>query len=1105
VGDASYDYHANKTIFQNTPPINNIVPSFGAPVSDNWFVFWDTTSAYIAQMDIGRLPASSVEEFAHYFQKHQDYVSGEYDEWNKKYLFFSGGNFQDSVQLNTMRNINNLIIENYVKQPPIGGLTHHFYKAIDPITNFGPFTPEEINNAITQGSVFISYLGHSGTQTWDNGITDPTQLVNSVGRSPMVSDFGCSTVRFAEPDIISFAELSVNGLTGQSIAYLGNSSLGFTSTSYTFPEFYYSTILQDSVYNIGAAHRFAKIKLQEQFGSTGSIRLFVLTNTLIGDPIINLPIPLKPNFRIQSNNIELADNFPTDATDSLGIRVIYKNLGMVKSDSVSIKIIDLFNNQEIYNNLIKRVIPLLLDTVLVYLPIKDNPGEHILSVSIDPDNLIDEIYDNDNTTELNFNVASSFVRSLLYYVDENTVDGNLILLNPSANASNDIIEVDFDKDPDFLNPHRYTYTQDTLYTIIEIDTTFEQRTWIRYKLASSQEFGTVHSFIIDTLIGYSINDSTSFVNTVSDRINYNGNEWKLGVDSIKFELISAGLNDGNTAVISKNSQNFIPQSELRGHHLVTFNDSTYDFIEYRLFDLFAADTILQNYINYLDSLSNNVLVFFAVSDEGSYRLNSELKNKIKEFGSVYIDSLGWRSSWAFIGNKEAIPGSMPEAFSKQFEGRVTIDTTIVIFNNIGNLLTTKIGPVTKWKGFTTIIEEPLNSSLKFRPIGFKTNGIVDTLNYLVVNNGTADLSFINAEAYPNISILAEFNAGLDGTSPFLSQISVDYIGVPELGTNYQVVSIASDSVLIGEDANLKFYVYNVGESTSDSFKVKVEIINDDNSRITIFEQTEDSLAAGERRYFEVNHNTSSGSGSKTFFINIDSDKQVTELFEDNNFYTIPFYIKPDTTIPSMNITFDGYDILDGDYISAEPEIKIELSDPSLLPINDPSSVMIFLNEVEIPSDSSILSYEFSETNPKVVVTFKPDLADGEYFLNVLGKDASGNLVDSAGVGRYFLVSNEAKILYVYNYPNPFKHATSFTFKLTQIPDEIKIKIFTIAGRLIKEIKLSSSQLNFDFNKIHWDGRDEDGDHLANGVYLYKVIMTAGDKTEAVTQKLAIVR
>ena len=57
--------------------------------------------------------------------------------------------------------------------------------------------------------------------------------------------------------------------------------------------------------------------------------------------------------------------------------------------------------------------------------------------------------------------------------------------------------------------------------------------------------------------------------------------------------------------------------------------------------------------------------------------------------------------------------------------------------------------------------------------------------------------------------------------------------------------------------------------------------------------------------------------------------------------------------------------------------------------------------------------------------------------------------------------------------------TNFTFLLTQIPDELKIKIYTVAGRLIKVLETGSSQLKTNFNSIAWDGRDEDGDLIAN--------------------------
>ena len=118
---------------------------------------------------------------------------------------------------------------------------------------------------------------------------------------------------------------------------------------------------------------------------------------------------------------------------------------------------------------------------------------------------------------------------------------------------------------------------------------------------------------------------------------------------------------------------------------------------------------------------------------------------------------------------------------------------------------------------------------------------------------------------------------------------------------------------------------------------------------------------------------------------------------------------------------------------------------------------------------------------------------------------NGDLEITTGYEKSFLVSNEMDLLQVYNFPNPFTDKTFFTFKLTQIPDNLKINIYTIAGRLIKQIEKSSAQLGYDFNKIEWDGKDADGDKIANGTYLYKVIIKRGDKSQNITQKLSILR
>ena len=105
-----------------------------------------------------------------------------------------------------------------------------------------------------------------------------------------------------------------------------------------------------------------------------------------------------------------------------------------------------------------------------------------------------------------------------------------------------------------------------------------------------------------------------------------------------------------------------------------------------------------------------------------------------------------------------------------------------------------------------------------------------------------------------------------GKSPVVKSIKVKYDLFPELGTNYQVVSTTADTVLIGDNVGLKFNVYNVGESTADSFKVKVDVVNEDNSHNAIFESTVDSLQSDNRKMFNITYNTSSGSGAKSFLI-----------------------------------------------------------------------------------------------------------------------------------------------------------------------------------------------------------------------------------------------
>ena len=127
------------------------------------------------------------------------------------------------------------------------------------------------------------------------------------------------------------------------------------------------------------------------------------------------------------------------------------------------------------------------------------------------------------------------------------------------------------------------------------------------------------------------------------------------------------------------------------------------------------------------------------------------------------------------------------------------------------------------------------------------------------------------------------------------------------------------------------------------------------------------------------------------------------------------------------------------------------------------------------------------------VNFNPELVqDGKYVLSVYGKDVSEN---SSGENDYsisFEVLNRSTLTRVVNYPNPFSTSTRFVFTLTGsiLPEVFRIQVFTTSGKLVRDLDLLSAgqiRIGRNVSELRWDGTDEYGDRLANGVYLFRVI------------------
>ncbi len=234
-----------------------------------------------------------------------------------------------------------------------------------------------------------------------------------------------------------------------------------------------------------------------------------------------------------------------------------------------------------------------------------------------------------------------------------------------------------------------------------------------------------------------------------------------------------------------------------------------------------------------------------------------------------------------------------------------------------------------------------------------------------------------------------------------------------------------------------------------------------------------------------------------------------DYYPFNNFAFTKILIAGDSTGPAIDVTYDGVKILNGDIIRAKPEILFKFYDDSKLTysIDDTTGIYIKLDGKRIyynlagQLNPEITFTAVNEGTLKTSVLYKPELSAGSHLFEYWGKDKDGNK-DSTSGNAY--VSYDFTVRNLFNYPNPMQGNTYFTFDLfaPDAPQSCVIKIYTVAGRLIKEVKAPA---RVGFNQIYWDGNDADGETIANGIYLYKLILEGNGKTETSIQKLAVLK
>lgn len=208
----------------------------------------------------------------------------------------------------------------------------------------------------------------------------------------------------------------------------------------------------------------------------------------------------------------------------------------------------------------------------------------------------------------------------------------------------------------------------------------------------------------------------------------------------------------------------------------------------------------------------------------------------------------------------------------------------------------------------------------------------------------------------------------------------------------------------------------------------------------------------------------------------------------------------DSKGPEIELFMNDENFVNGGTVNTSPTLLVKLKDDyginttgngighDLIAIIDGKEQTVLNNYYEAERDSfnrGAVRYPYEK------------LAAGPHTVKVRAWDILNNVSESEL--EFVVVNDEGPVLdHVLNYPNPFTTNTSFYFEhnLPGTELDILITIYTISGKVVKSINTQQVTEGFRSQPIPWDGRDDFGDRLGRGTYLYRLKVRTPDGQQA---------
>lgn len=549
-----------------------------------------------------------------------------------------------------------------------------------------------------------------------------------------------------------------------------------------------------------------------------------------------------------------------------------------------------------------------------------------------------------------------------------------------------------------------------------------------------------------------------------------------------------------------------------------FNRNSFEFpyqdVNYRKNLMELLDSLPNGYyvsITNFGSLTNTSFISDWQQDTLIYGSGKSLYHSLLKYGLTEIDRFTSNLPFIFLFHKGAVDFPIYQFMGSRTDDYFDKTFDLMALKDRGRIESPWFGPAIKWNEFHW-----RGRNLEVQPdvvtMDLYGKDYLGNEQYLrtIVPSLDTSLSFVDPKRYPYLKLVMNNKDTVGHTPNQLRYWRINGDLPPEGTIAPNIKLTAKDTLEIGEPYKFELAFKNISSTAFDSIKVNMVVTDRNNVPKTLTVPKKKPVQAGDTTIISYTIDTKDYAGANTLFVNVNPDFDQPEQYLFNNFLYKNFYVKPDNYDPTLDVTFNGVRILNRDIVSAKPNILVKLKDNNrFMELNDTSLMKV---KVRLPS-GELKSYRFDNDTLKftpantasggdntATIDFNPAfLEDGEYELIVSGKDRSGNESGQMEYKVIFTIINKPMISNLLNYPNPFTTSTAFVFTVTgsEVPQNLRIQILTITGKVVREItkeELGPIHIGRNITEYKWDGTDQYGQKLANGVYLYRFITNLNGKS-----------